>query len=146
MAKLKWIERDPVPWAWPASCIAVAIANASGLPYQIVYEALRTLAKQERPSKRHHRSCYTHGFRRVTYDKLLREIGAKWVRSNTRLCGRLPRKKLVVSVPRHATAVVGHKIYDVFDPRLNGQNRVYGYYILPDRLPLALRRAARSGA
>jgi hypothetical protein len=136
MPKLKWIECDPVPHFsrdYPGNCIAAAISNATGVAYVVVYETLLVLARKERPSKRFYRSSRKHGFRRSTYDKLLRDLGAKWVPKNTRLSARLPKKKLVVSVPRHATAIVGHKIYDTFDPRRNGQNRVYGYYILPER-------------
>ena len=40
----------------------------------------------------------------------------------------LPPGRLVVSVSRHTTAVIGGVIHDTYDPAREGTRCVYGYY------------------
>lgn len=122
-------------------CVVRAIAIASGKPYQEVYDAINGMAQSERTGKRKRgKSNSRTGVFRVTFQKYLESIGAKWV--PTMLVGQgckvhlkegeLPMGKLVVSVSKHLTAVIDGVINDTHDPSRNGTRCVYGYYIIPN--------------
>lgn len=120
-------------------CAVRAIAIASGKPYQEVYDAINNEAKQEKPSKRRRgKSNARTGVYRVTADKYLKSLGAKWtptmlVGSGCKVhlrTGELPSGNLVVSVSKHYVAVIDGVIHDNHDPSRNGTRCVYGYYTL----------------
>lgn len=116
-------------------CVARSIAIASGKPYQEVYDALNTLAQQERP--RRCRSSARSGVNRATYERYLEQLGAKWVPTMSigsgckvhLTDGELPMGRLVVRTSRHLVAVVDGVVHDTFDPSREGKRCVYGYYL-----------------
>jgi hypothetical protein len=60
-------------------CVVRSIAIATRKPYQEVYDALNTLAAEERISKRHRRRSNSRtGVGRSTYERYLKGIGWAW--------------------------------------------------------------------
>lgn len=128
-------------------CVCRTIAIATGRPYQEVYDALNTMATQERPRRGRKRSSSREGVWPRTAAKYLRELGWTW--TPTMLIGsgcrvhlradELPSGPLVVSVTRHWTAVIDGVIHDTHDPSRGGTRCVYGYWspspLTPDPVP-----------
>lgn len=119
-------------------CVTRAIAIASGKPYREVYDALNSMAHDEKPKKG--RSSARSGVFRTTYQKYLEALGAIWTPTMKIGSGctvhlradELPRGRLVVSASRHLVAVINGVIHDTHDPSRNGKRCVYGYYSLPN--------------
>ena len=118
-------------------CVVRAIAIATQIPYQQVYDALNELAKDERTGKRKRGvSSSRNGVYRFTYDRYLKSLGWTWkptmqIGSGCKVHLRsdeLPMGRLIVSVSRHMTAVVDGAICDTHDPSRNGTRCVYGYW------------------
>jgi len=128
-------------------CVCRAIAVATRMPYREVYDRLNALGQLERKTKRRRRSAARTGVHRRTYERLLSELGWRWVGTRpmfggavTFLCREdLPPGRLIVSVSKHLTCVIDHVIYDTHDPQratptlVNGlprisRRQVYGYY------------------
>lgn len=122
-------------------CVVRAIAIATGLPYQEVYDRINSHAETERPGARKgrsrgKRSSARDGVWRVTYDKLLKELGWKWVPTMSVGSGckvhlradELPKGKLVVKCSKHLVAVIDGVIHDLYDPSREGTRCVYGYW------------------
>ncbi len=119
-------------------CVCRAIAIATGLPYQKVYDDLNTWALSERSSKRRRgkKSNARTGVYRATYERYLRALG--WVWTPTMRIGQgckvhlkaseLPKGRLIVMVTRHLTAVIDGVIRDTQDPSRGGTRCVYGYW------------------
>lgn len=123
-------------------CVTRAIAIATGLPYQEVYDELNMLAeKHERPRGNNRRSSARTGVKRSTYHRFLVNRGWQWVPTmqigsgcTVHLRdGELPKDKgpLIVRVSRHVTAVIDGTIYDNHNPSRNEWRCVYGYYHHP---------------
>lgn len=125
-------------------CVCRAIAIATGVPYQEVYDALNLLGSRERPRGKRQRSHSRTGVWRGSYQPYLEHLGWRWVptmgigkgcvvhlRAN-----ELPPGRLVVRISRHLTCVIDGVINDTFDPRemeWTGENGrmarcVYGYF------------------
>lgn len=127
-------------------CVCRAIAIASGLPYKWVYDRLNVLAKEEKPSKRRHspkKSSARNGVHRVTYDKLLKELGFVWVplcrpgQPGPRLDpANLPKRgRLILRLSKHLAAFVDGTLCDIYDCSRGATRMVYGYWIAPRELP-----------
>ena len=133
-------------------CVTRAIAIATGLPYQQVYDAINEQAKGERKSKRRRgRSSARNGVHRTLYRKYLADLGWRWVPTmfigqgcKVHLAdGELPMGRLIVSVSKHLVAVIDGVINDTHDPQRQGiyakngvwfrseqgTRCVYGYFI-----------------
>lgn len=121
-------------------CGARAIAIATGLPYQEVYDAINELAKSERIGKRKKKiSNARTGVYKKTARKYLASLGWKWVAtmhigSGCKVHARaeeLPRGRLVLFLSRHLAAVIDGVIHDTYDPTRDGTRCVYGYCYKP---------------
>lgn len=129
-------------------CVCRSISIATGMPYRDIYDQLNELGKREYKTKGRRRSSARRGVRRVTYDRLLRDLGWTWVPTrafakppSVYLChDDLPPGRLIVRVSKHMTCVVDHVIRDTFDPQRitqivedgvtrHARRTVYGYYV-----------------
>jgi hypothetical protein len=120
--------------------VARAVAIATGLPYQVVYDAIDLAGKGERVTRsRRGQSGARTGVYKPTIRRYMAEIGWRWV--PTMHIGRgctvhlraeeLPTGRLVVSLSKHVTAVVNGVIRDTYDPSRGGTRCVYGYFRRP---------------
>lgn len=118
-------------------CVTRAIAIASELPYQEVYDALNNMAQSERLTKtRPRRSSARTGVHRRVYQAYLLSLGFVWhptmqVGQGCRVhlrADQLPSGRLVVSLSRHLAAVVDGVLHDTHDCSRAGTRCVYGYY------------------
>lgn len=115
-------------------CVTRAIAIATELPYQVVYDYINTVASAHERRARGSRAAT--GVYKPTIRRLMESLG--WTFTPTmgigtgcrvHLCAEeLPSGRLVVSVSRHLTAVIDGVIYDTFDPSRDGTRCVYGYW------------------
>ena len=122
----------------PGDCVVRAIAIATGMPYQKVYDDLNALAKSERITKRRRKqSSSRNGVYKSTFKRYLNSLGWTWIPtmyigqgcSHHLRSEELPKGRLIVSVSRHLTAVIDHVIHDTHDPSRSGNRCVYGYFI-----------------
>ena len=131
-------------------CVTRAIAIATGVPYQEVYDALfdrgRELAANGRcKTARRIRSARQgtkasasprYGVSRKVYQPYLESIGWVWV--PTMKIGQgckvhlradeLPSGRLVVAVSNHLCAVVDGVLHDTYEDTRDGTRCVYGYF------------------
>lgn len=135
---MKWVRNDGGRAAAgytgkTGDCVTRAIAIATGLPYQQVYDDLNRLesSKTRRGIKR---GAARTG---VNKDIIRAYLSAKgWMFTPTMAIGsgckvhladgELPMGRLIVSVSRHLTAVIDGVIHDTHDPQRDGEI-VYGY-------------------
>jgi hypothetical protein len=118
-------------------CVTRAIAIATGKSYGEVYDAINTLAKRERKgTKKRGVSSARGGVYKATQHRYMAALGWTWT-PTMRIgsgCtvhlreGELPSGRLVVSVSRHAVAVIDGVIHDTHDPQRSGTRCVYGYW------------------
>ncbi len=129
-------------------CVTRAIAIASELPYQEVYDAINIRAKIEPPrhayrqgsTQRAHNSSARTGVFRKHYQKVLEDLG--WVWTPTMSIGsgcqvhllneELPSGKIICKVSKHLVAVIDGVIHDTHDCSRGGSRCVYGYYRLQE--------------
>lgn len=118
-------------------CVTRAVAIATGLAYQEVYDAINSVAKHERRIKRGRaRSTARDGVRMRTTRRYLESLGWKWTPTmgigtgcTVHLKdGELPMGRLIVSVSKHLVAVIDGVIHDTFDDQREGTRCVYGYF------------------
>lgn len=123
-------------------CVTRAIANATGVDYKEVYDALNALAKEERTGKRKRgKSKARDGVYNATYRKYIEgELGWVWVPCmsigsgcKTHLRdGELPQKgNYVVRTSHHLTCVRDGALVDTYDCSRDGDRCVYGYWRAP---------------
>jgi hypothetical protein len=118
-------------------CVARAIAIATGLPYQEVYDALNKEAERERPRRGRKRSSARTGVRKASIKRYLARLGWTWVPTMRIGSGcqvhlradELPKGRLIVSISRHLVAVIDGVIHDRFDCSRDGIRCVYGYWV-----------------
>ncbi len=102
-------------------CVVRAIAIATGLPYQHVYDLANEFSKRERlTKKRRKRSSARTGVGIPTSRRIMEHLGWEWV--PTMMIGQgckvhlrsdeLPRGRLVVQVTHHFVAVIDGVIHD----------------------------------
>lgn len=118
-------------------CVTRAIAIATGLPYQQVYDLVNTAAVDERPSKRRRgKSSARTGVHKPISRQIMESLGWEW--TPTMQIGQgckvhlradeLPRGRLVVAVSKHLVAMVDGVIHDTHDCSRGGTRCVYGYF------------------
>jgi len=122
-------------------CATRAIAIATGIPYQIVYDVINEIAKRhEHPAKgRRRRSSARNGVHKPTIVRLLNANGWRWtptmgIGTGCRVhlrADELPPGRLIVQVSHHLTAVIDGVIQDTHDPSRAGTRCVYGYWSKP---------------
>lgn len=119
-------------------CVTRAIAIATNLPYQSVYEAISLAAKAERPGRKR-RSSARNGVHKLTTRRVLEAMG--WHRTATMHIGtgcrvhlhpdELPLGRLIVVLSKHYTAVIDGVIHDTHNPDRGGNRCVYAYWSKP---------------
>lgn len=118
-------------------CVTRAIANATGIDYKEIYDALNNLAKSERKTKRKRRvSSSRNGVYKDTFKKYLESKGYKWIPTMQIGSGckvhlkadELPDGVLIVSLSGHLTCVKNGVIYDTYDCSRDETRCVYGYW------------------
>src|SRR5262245_30593069 len=118
-------------------CGCRAIAIATGLPYQQVYDRLKELAAGERITKRKRkRSSVRDGLRRDTARRFMSELGWSWtptmgIGSGCQVhlrADELPGGPLVVSLSKHFAAMLDGVLHDSHDCSRRGTPCVYGYW------------------
>tara|TARA_Y100001936_G_scaffold100477_1_gene98808 strand:+ start:14793 stop:15239 length:447 start_codon:yes stop_codon:yes gene_type:complete len=122
-------------------CVTRAIAIASELPYQEVYEAMAHGNSTQRKSK-HDTKKRTRTARngistsRKWFKDYMASIGFKWTPTMQIGSGckvhlkpdELPKGRLIVAVSKHYTTMINGVINDLCDPSRNGTRCVYGYW------------------
>lgn len=110
-------------------CVTRSIAIAAQLPYEEVYAALSHGCRTQRKAKhaKHRKVSARNGVytSRKWFKDYMVSLGFKWVPtmqigSGCKVHlhdGELPMGRLVVSVSRHYTAVIGGVIHDTNDPQ-----------------------------
>lgn len=140
---MKWIYddggRQAAGYKSPAGdCAARAIAIATGLPYQQVYDDINRWATTERRGRRKRGiSNARTGVYKATIRRYMESLGWRWVPtmaigSGCKVHlrdGELPKGRLVVTVSKHYVAVIDGVIHDTFDPQRERGRCVYGYYV-----------------
>ena len=124
-----------------SDCVARAIAIASELPYQEVYDVLAQGNGTQRKSscdkkKRSRTASNGINVRRKWFKDYMASIGFKW--TPTMFIGsgckvhlksdELPKGRLVVTVSKHYTTMIDGVINDTWDPSREGTRCVYGYW------------------
>src|SRR3972149_6736379 len=115
-------------------CVVRAIAIATEIPYQEVYDAINTLAKHER---RKRKSNARNGVHRRTYEKYLRLLGWEWkptmkIGSGCKvhlIAYELPAGRIICRLSKHMVAVIDGVVNDISDPSRGGTRCVYGYFM-----------------
>ena len=107
-------------------CVVRAIAIATSLPYQEVYDGVNVASRGERRGKRKRGiSNARNGVYKQTIRKYLTALGWTWTPTmhigsgcTVHLAdGELPTGRLIVSVSKHMTAVIDGVIHDTHDPQ-----------------------------
>ena len=116
-------------------CVTRAIAIATGISYQTIYDTINELSENERPGNKKRSSSRT-GVQKATYKSYLNNLG--WIWTPTMFVGQgckvhlrseeLPGGVLIVAVSRHLTVVKNGIIYDTHDCSRSGTRCVYGYW------------------
>lgn len=118
-------------------CVCRAIAIATQLPYQQIYDAINTLGWCERRGKRKRGvSNARTGVYRTTTRKFLAALGWKWtptmgIGTGCRVhlrANELPPGRLIAALSKHMAAVVNGVVLDTADPSRGGTRCVYGYW------------------
>jgi len=112
-------------------CVARAIAIATNVPYDLVYEELAERMKSAGKSR-----SARNGIPRKVYETYLGERG--WIWKPTMQIGsgctvhlradELPSGRIIVRLSRHLAAVIDGRIHDTHDPSRDGTRCVYGYF------------------
>jgi hypothetical protein len=120
-------------------CTCRAIAIVTGMSYEQVYAELKEIALTERRSKRRKKRSHPRtGMFKATTRRYLTSLGLRWV--PTMQIGQgctvhlrrdeLPQKgRLVLSLSKHAAAVIDGVLHDTYDCSRGGTRCVYGYWI-----------------
>lgn len=116
-------------------CVCRAIAIASGLPYQHVYDLLNDYTKISTKRQPRRGSART-GIYKPTTRRVLEDLGWLWtptmaIGSGCRVHlrdGELPTGRLIAAVSKHVVAVIDGVIHDTHDPSREGTRCVYGYW------------------
>jgi hypothetical protein len=118
-------------------CICRAIAIATGMPYQMVYDLLNEHAAEQRITRRQRkRGSARTGIYRNTIRRVMEELGWQWtptmgIGTGCKVHlrdGELPDGRLIVSVSKHMVAVIDQVTHDTHDCSRDGFRCVYGYW------------------
>lgn len=120
-------------------CATRAIAIATGLSYQTVYDAINSAAQSERRGKRKRGiSNARTGVYKGTMRRYLAALGWTWTPTMQIGSGctvhlranELPGGRIIVALSRHFCAVIDGVAQDTYDPTRDGTRCVYGYWRL----------------
>lgn len=144
MMRLPWIEDDGGRAAagykgTAGDCVVRAIAIATAMPYQQVYDLVNEHSSVERITrrrKRKGRSSARTGVYKPTCRRVMQALGWTWTPTMHIGSGctvhlradELPMGRLIVAVSKHWTAVIDGVIHDTHDPSRDGTRCVYGYW------------------
>ena len=117
-------------------CVCRAISIALKLPYQQVYNELKSFISSHRNCKSKKNSNVTTGITQKFCKKYLESKGWRWVPCMKIGTGckvhlreeELPKGRLIVSASRHLTAIIDGVIHDTYDCSRDGSRCVYGYF------------------
>jgi hypothetical protein len=120
-------------------CVTRAVAIATGLPYQEVYDALGDGCRTQRKTSRSKREASARNgvnTQRKWFQAYMRNLGWTWTPTMTIGSGckvhlradELPAGRLIVSVSKHYAAVIDGVIHDTHDCSRDGKRCVYGYW------------------
>ena len=117
-------------------CVVRAVAIATGIPYQEVYDALSVNSRNQRLAKQKKRMSSARdgvNVKRKWFKDYMNSLGWKW--HPTMLIGQgckvhlkdgeLPKSRLIVSVSKHYTAVIDGVIHDTYDPSASRGVTIY---------------------
>jgi hypothetical protein len=126
-------------------CVTRAIAIATGLPYEQVYDRLAEGNATQRVTKntgarlaRKRTASKGIIIQRKWFKDYMTELGFVWVPTMGIGTGctvhlaadELPQGRLVVNVSKHTAAVIDGVLHDTYDSSRDGTRCVYGYYKL----------------
>ena len=123
-------------------CVTRAIAIATEIPYQEVYDGLNALAKSApkyASQKRSRSSVARNGVPKPTILEYLDQRGWTWVPtmqigSGCRVhlrADELSSGRIICKLSKHVCAVIDGVVYDTHDPTRDGTRCVYGYWHRP---------------
>lgn len=125
-------------------CVVRSIAIATGIPYQKVYEDLKSANVEYAETKRgrvakslQKSSTPRNGVYKQVYRPYLESLGFKFVSTMGIGTGckvhlsseELPKGKIIARVSKHLCAVIDGVIQDTYDCSRNGTRCVYGYFV-----------------
>ena len=122
-------------------CVARALAIATGLPYQQVYDRLAEGNKNQRVTKHTRKSLagkatarngvYTG---RKWFKDYMAELGFKWTplakvgEPTTTTVADMSGGTYVLSLRRHSAALIDGHLHDTWDSSYGGTAKVFGYW------------------
>ena len=118
-------------------CAVRAVAIAAAIPYQEAYDLINRHSKNEKPSKRRKRKSSSRtGVHRVTFHKVMEELGWSWTPTMQIGSGctvhvredELPSGRLILNLSKHYAAFLDGVLQDTYDDSRNGKRCVYGYW------------------
>ena len=127
---------------YAGDCVARAIAIATDIPYQQIYDKLAEGNASQRASKHTPKQARSanHGVwtKRKWFKDYMISLGFVWTATmqigsgcKTHLrSNELPSGRLVVMVSKHACAVIDGVLLDTYDCSREGTRCVYGYWKL----------------
>jgi len=121
-------------------CAVRAIAIATGMPYQEVYDLVLQFGAKERTGKRKKSKSHPRtGVYSSTMKKIMDHLNWKWTPTMHIGSGctvhmraeELPTGTIILSVSRHYCAVIDGVVHDTFQEDRDGKRCVYGYWSAP---------------
>ena len=118
-------------------CAVRAVAIAAEISYQEAYDLINRHSKNEKPSKRRKRKSSSRtGVHRVTFHKVMEELGWSWTPTMQIGSGctvhvredELPSGRLILNLSKHYAAFLDGVLQDTYDDSRNGKRCVYGYW------------------
>jgi len=118
-------------------CVVRAVAIATGLPYQEVYDKVNKLASMNERGKKKSSSRKGVYTKKDWFKEYMKSLGFIWTSTMSIGSGckvhlrdnEIPMKgTLLVSVSKHYTVVKDGVINDIYDPSRDGDRCVYGYW------------------
>lgn len=133
-----------------SDCVTRAIAIATGLTYDEIYDLVNEECLREKLTKKEQmheevfksnkRSSARTGVRKPTTRSILIRLGWRWVATMKIGQGckvhlranELPKGRLLVQVSKHLVAVIDGVIHDTHNCSRGGTRCVYGYWLPPE--------------
>lgn len=119
-------------------CATRAIAIATGIPYQEVYDKINVLGSGERTgSRKRGRSNARTGVYAKCVRRFMEDIGWRWIPTMQIGSGckvhlrsdELPPGRIVTALSKHYAAVIDGVLHDTYDCSRDGTRCVYGYFV-----------------
>jgi len=116
-------------------CVVRAIAIATGIPYQKVYDNVNRMALENEGSYRRSSSRKGVHTKREWFKDYLKSLGFFWTEMPSEGCkihlrdGEVPMRGIfILCLNKHLTVVKNGIIYDTYDPSNGGEKQVKGYW------------------